>query len=147
MLWNLYKNVFFVAMGVAVISGIFFRLLPEHQETWGNIGRVSLAIGLIPLGAILMAIVFIWIRDSIERMDECPRERIWGYVFTFPGFIGLMLLVCMDGPDVVRAQAETDARLVIILAVVSFALLGTGWLINHFPTTKRIVRDWSQYDS
>ena len=147
MLWNIYKSVFFVAMGVAVACGILFRLMPEYQETWGTIGRVSLAIGVIPLCAVLIPMFLIWILDFIERIDGWLKKRNWGHIFTLPGAIGLILLVCLDGPDVVRAQAETDTRLVIILAVVSFALLGTGWFINHFPIQNRIVRDWSIYDS
>lgn len=149
MLWKSYKVVFFVAMSIAAACGILFLLVPEYLDVLGMIATISLAVGIIPLLGIIAVMFFIWACDSIEKMGEWTKKRNWGYVFTFPGAVGLMLLVCLDGPDVIRAHAETDTRIVIFLVVITLALLGTGWLINHFPSPSptRIVRDWSQYDS
>lgn len=146
MLWNVYKKVFFVAMGVAVVCGILFRMLPEHQDILGMIARISLAVGWVPLCGILAVLFFSWIRDSIANMEEWPRARSWGHIFTIPGMIGLMLLMCMDGPDVVRAHQETDIKVAMIWAATTFGLLGLGWFINHVPTSSavRIDRNWNR---
>lgn len=146
MFWNLYKIVFFVSMGIACVCGVLFNALPQYQSTLSVIAQLSLFIGIGPLLPIIITYAVMTIYGHCEAMADWPKARNWGHIFTFPGGIGLILLMCMDGPDVVRAHQETDIHLVVIWAVVTFGLLGLGWFINHVPTSNRIVRDWSRYE-
>ena len=149
--WNFLKSCFFIGLTVAVLGGIAITILPEQREMISIVIKSALVTGLLPIGLVigvwLMALTLLVGQGTLQEMAGWVKERSWGHIFTVPGIFGLILMMCMNGPDIVRAHQETDPDLVMIWGLVSFGLLGIGWFINHFPTSTCIVRNWSQGDS
>ncbi|MDO8668967.1 MAG: hypothetical protein Q7K65_01600 [Candidatus Buchananbacteria bacterium] len=158
-MWNFGKIVVFVSGTVAIIFGLLFRLMPEHQEVFRHLFFTSVAIGSIPFLILLFGCV-IWLVESnlfflydlvrqIRSWRYWQKERNWGYVFTVPGVISFIAMLCFNGPEIVNGQPKASFGLALLWAVGTFIFLGLGWLINHWPTStrNRIVRDWSLLDS
>ena len=141
--WNFVKFCFGSSLALALLGGLIIAIFPEFRETMALFTQVALIVGLLPIGSVIAVCLITEAAMSIcgfvKKMLYWPQEKSWGHVFTALGIIGLAVLMCVDGNDVMRSTSGSDWGSITILITATFGLLGLGWLINHWPKQRRVL--------
>ena len=143
-MWYFLKIDYWVGIVLAALAGIAIPIFPEQRELLTIVIHWTLAAGLVPIGFVI-AVWFVYLATmftigTIQEALSLPEIRHWGYVFTSLGFIGLFLLMGVDGNDVMRSTTGSSWETVVTLTTISFSLIGLGWLVNHWPKRELKVK-------